>query len=255
MRAWYEDTAGGGEDGATDIELTLDCACPEGDGRGGSPTLNVTSHDLVPDPNYPGVVPLHHGNSEEKGIPIVRLHRGQRLKVRCTARKGLGKEHAKWSPCSVAAFRVPAELKINQDLAETLTEAQKAEWVAACPTPAFRLNPVSKALEVADPEAYNYDNEALEAAERLGVPGLLTARPREGVYIFTIESTGALPPARIVTLALDVLIRKVNVVRDALEQERQEMERVAANPFQNTANPLYSDPGSALCTTRYNIKK
>ena len=239
MRAWYEDTAGGGEDGATDIELTLDCACPEGDGRGGSLTLNVTSHDLVPDPNYPGVVPLHHGNSEEKGIPIVRLQRGQRLKVRCTARKGLGKEHAKWSPCSTAAFRVPAELKIDQDLAETLTEAQKAEWVAACPTPAFRLNPVSKALEVADPEAYNYDNEALEAAERLGVPGLLTARPREGIYIFTIESTGSLPPARIVTLALDVLIRKVNIVRDALEQERQEMERVPANPFQNTANPLY----------------
>merc|ERR1719313_2816399 len=89
--------------------------------RGGSPTLNVTSHDLVPDPNYPGVVPLHHGNSEEKGIPIVRLQRGQRLKVRCTARKGLGKEHAKWSPCSTAAFRVPAELKIDQDLAETLT--------------------------------------------------------------------------------------------------------------------------------------
>jgi hypothetical protein len=98
---------------------------------------------------------------------------------------------------------------------------------------------VSKALEVADPEVYNYDNEALEAAERLGVPGLLTARPREGVYIFTIESTGALPPARIVTLALDVLIRKVNVLRDSLEQERQEMERVAANPFQSTANPLY----------------
>lgn len=43
------------------------------------------------------------------GIPIVKVARGQQLKLTATAKRGTGYEHAKWSPVSSCFFQVTPE--------------------------------------------------------------------------------------------------------------------------------------------------
>ena len=38
-------------------------------------------------------------------ILICKLRKNQHIKIKCQARKGIGKEHAKWSPACTAAFQ------------------------------------------------------------------------------------------------------------------------------------------------------
>lgn len=72
----------------------------------------------------------------------------QELKLRATARKGIGKDHAKWIPVATAVYQYAADITINQSLMDELTEEQKQEFVAANPHTetrnAFRYDPTTR---------------------------------------------------------------------------------------------------------------
>lgn len=70
-------------------------------------------------------------------------------------------------------------------------------------------------VEVVNPEAYAFDNEPETFAQDLGFPDLIKIRHKPDVFIFKIESTGALHAYNIVTQALDVLSTKLQNVRCA----------------------------------------
>jgi DNA-directed RNA polymerase alpha subunit len=44
-------------------------------------------------------------NKKVGSIAIVKLEKDQSLKFKATARLGVGKDHAKWSPVSIATFQ------------------------------------------------------------------------------------------------------------------------------------------------------
>ena len=103
------------------------------------------------------MAPVGYGLPNERGILIVKMRRGQELKLRAIARKGIGKDHAKWQPVATAAYQFVADISINHAAVDTLPEAQREALCEADPRGTFRYNRLTKRIEVVNPELYQYD--------------------------------------------------------------------------------------------------
>lgn len=162
----------------------LDVKCTERD-----TTLYVTSNDLICDQRFPEVQPINY-NPQLRGqnlelikgnMPIVicKLRYGQEIRLRARAMKGIGKDHAKWSPVATAVFQYVPEIRLNEQLLKSLDAQQKQLLVASCPgrveevqareggkLKVLRYNPVTEGIEVVNPELYSYDGECLKVRIR-----------------------------------------------------------------------------------------
>lgn len=84
--------------------------------------IPVTSLDLIS--SDPEVEAVHFSSDEDSqrrlgnsaGIVIVKLGPGQRLKFQAVAKKGVAKEHAKWSPVATVAMKYDPVVKLNEEM-------------------------------------------------------------------------------------------------------------------------------------------
>ncbi|XP_021805326.1 DNA-directed RNA polymerases II, IV and V subunit 3-like [Prunus avium] len=229
-------------DRAMSMRFSRDCDACDGDGQcefcsvefhlrakcHSDQTLDVTSKDLLSSDHT--VVPVDFSDSagmessEQKGIIIVKLRRGQELRLRAIARKGIGKDHAKWSPAATVTFMYEPDIRINEELMDMLTLDEKKAWVESSPTKVFDFDPKTEKVVVVDPEAYTYDDEVIKKAEAMGKPGLVDIIAKEDSFIFTVESTGAVKASQLLLNAIEVLKQKLDAVRlseDTVEADDQ----------------------------------
>ncbi|KAL6979483.1 DNA-directed RNA polymerases II, IV and V subunit 3 [Sarracenia purpurea var. burkii] len=230
-------------DRAMSMRFSRDCDACDGDGQCefcsvefhlrakciNDQTLDVTSKDLYSSDHT--VVPVDFSDSgsgidtpEQRGIIIVKLRRGQELRLRAIARKGIGKDHAKWSPAATVTFMYEPDIHINEDMMETLTLEEKISWVESSPTKVFDIDPTTQQVVIVDPEAYTYDDEVIKKAEAMGKPGLVEIYAKEDSFIFTVESSGAVKASQLVLNAMEILKQKLDAVRlseDTVEADEQ----------------------------------
>jgi DNA-directed RNA polymerase II subunit RPB3 len=199
-----------------DVDLSLHVKCTSDD------TISVTSDDLILNEQFPSVMPVGYSdrnnrNRTDRPVLLVKMRRGQELKLRCIARKGIGKDHAKWQPVATAAFQYVPEITINHALVDTLSEAQREDLCAADPRKTFKYNKLTRRIEVVDPLQYQYDGEVLVKAEELGVPGAIDIVQQQDHFLFRVEGTGALHAGDIVMFAMENLMRKIDTLQAGLD--------------------------------------
>jgi DNA-directed RNA polymerase II subunit RPB3 len=214
MKSIYE--AADDESDIIDVELSLEIKATTDD------TISVTSDHMVLDPNHPEIAPVGYHQQDDphradKGILIVKMRKGQELKLRAIARKGIGKDHAKWQPVATVAMQYIPDITIHHAIVDTLPEEQRQELCDADPRQTFRYNEVSKRIEVVDPELYMYDGEVLVKAEELGVPGAIDIVQRQDAFVFRVEGTGVLAPEDVCLTAIGVLREKLIALSAGLD--------------------------------------
>lgn len=146
--------------------------------------------------------PVHHD------ILLCKLRPGQEIHVEMNATKNIGREHAKWSPVATAGYRMLPEVRLK----EPVVGQDAQHLVELCPASVFDIE--DEAAVVARPRDCTMCRECIRAPEWDRRVELTRKRDH---FIFSVESTGALPAATLVTEALTVLINKCHIVLESLD--------------------------------------
>lgn len=127
---------------------------------------------------------------EQKGVLICKLRKDQELRLRCVAKKGISKEHSKWSPVSAIGFEYDPWNKLKHTDYWYEVDAE-AEW----------------------PES---DNCKWEEPPKENEPFDYNAKPDN--FYFTVETIGSMKPDEVVKKGIEVLQKKVASIVLALEK-------------------------------------
>lgn len=181
----------------------------------GQGVYEVTSRDICPKNQNITVVPVKFVHSKtgeaEDPITIMKLGKFQQLNFRLLARKGIGRQHAKWSPVSTCIMYRDAIVQLDEDkVNRQLTVDQRKEFVQSCPRKVFNFNQIKQAVEIESVDKCNLCNECYKYAESKGQLKALNIGEEDHKFNFIVESTGALQPADIVKRAFGILRTKIN---------------------------------------------
>ncbi|KAJ3301005.1 DNA-directed RNA polymerases I and III subunit RPAC1, partial [Blyttiomyces sp. JEL0837] len=146
-------------------------------------------------------------------IVLTKLRPGQEISLQAHCQKGIGKEHAKWSPVATASYRLLPHIEIIKPII-----GASAERFRDCfPPGVVELYPNDngeKQARILNPRKDTVSREVLRHKEFEGKVKLTRIRDH---FIFSIESTGVLPPHVLFDEALQVLANKCRNVKDHLQ--------------------------------------
>ena len=146
-------------------------------------------------------------------ILLAKLRPGQSIAFEAHCRKGVGKDHAKFSPVSTASYRLMPRIQVSDSVEGELAEKLKAK----CPLNVFDIEDIgsSKRAVAARPRDCTMCRECIRE------PGwqdrVQLSRDFEH-FIFSVESCGMLSPQDLVKEAIGVLVEKCNTVLESLDE-------------------------------------
>uniref|UniRef100_A0A7S1T811 DNA-directed RNA polymerases I and III subunit RPAC1 n=1 Tax=Tetraselmis chuii TaxID=63592 RepID=A0A7S1T811_9CHLO len=143
-------------------------------------------------------------------ILLAKLSPGQCIKLEAHCVKGVGREHAKWSPVATAWYRLKPEVV----LLKPVTGEMADELVAACPGLFVTTGSgEAKSTQVTDPLKHGHLLEKVRtmSVEEKWSP-YIQLRKFKHHFMFTIESSGVMHPVTLFEQALDIFHDKCKAV-------------------------------------------
>lgn len=171
----------------------------------------VYSGDLTPE--NPNIRPV-----SEK-IPIVKLAPNQRLRLEAYARLGKGQKHAKWQPVSVCAYKHFPRVKLNEKECDSC-----GKCVDICPKRVLSISQGEKKLQLRNVVDCTVCHDCVDVCPK--TPPAVEVAWDKDVFVFDLESTGALPVDRIVTEAIKILDGKFESFLEQLAEKKDEATQV-----------------------------
>lgn len=149
-------------------------------------------------------------------ILLAKLRPGQAIELECHCIKGVGEEHAKWSPVATTWYRLKPEVVLLRQPPAGLAQEMAQEL------PGLVRVVGSGSTASVDLEDASKHDVLLEKVRRMsGEPKwapYLQLRKIKNHFIFTIESTGAWRPHDLFNYAVQLMISKCDKVLEGLGQ-------------------------------------
>jgi DNA-directed RNA polymerase subunit D len=180
------------------VTLTLDVEAKEG-------TRPVYSGELKSENE--AIVPV------SDKIPIIKLAKEQKLRLEAYARLGKGKNHAKWQPVSTCTHKYFPKIEISSRHCDAC-----GKCVEICPRKVYEKT--DNRIKVRDLLACTLCLDCVEACPQ-NPPGIKVSW-EENSFIFSVESTGALPPERIMAEAVKTLDKQLTEFESEIREEKDE---------------------------------
>jgi DNA-directed RNA polymerase II subunit RPB3 len=172
------------------VVLTLDARCTS------DATMDIYTRDLMvsrPAANNSAVGFPVFNDPEKRGVLLCKLRKHQELRLKCIAKKGIAKEHAKWAPVSAVGFEYDPWNKLRHTDYWYEHDADE-EW------------PKSKNAEWEEPPKENEPFDYNAKADR---------------FYFNVETVGSVKPKDVVFKSIAKLQQKLAEVVMALDNDEQ----------------------------------
>jgi len=144
----------------------------------------------------------------ERDIPIVKLRAGQEIEMELYAIKGVGQQHAKWSPVCTGFYKLMPDIVFK----DTIIGEDAEKLVQMCPKNCFDIEDIQgiSTAVVARPRDCSMcrecirvrDDWAKEKTEKISLERI------RNHFIFSIESVGHYSPDQLFSEAINVLEKK-----------------------------------------------
>ncbi|KAJ7494523.1 DNA-directed RNA polymerase [Mycena galericulata] len=145
-------------------------------------------------------------------IVLAKLRPGQQVQMTLHAIKGVGKDHAKFSPVATASYRLLPNMVIKKPIPPHL-----AEKFQNCFAPGvIRVDPRTKAVSV-DEEQKRKDTVSREVLRHPEFEGFVELSRVRDFFLFNIESESAYLPQQLFPEAIGIMRAKLATIRHAAE--------------------------------------
>lgn len=128
-------------------------------------------------------------------IPLVKLKENEDIELEAVAKLGFGKDHAKWMPTTVCAYKQYPKITFNEDVEIDYDCAE------ACPRNILKADRRSKVIKVLDIENCAMCKSCMRAC----VNDYINIDHEDNDFIFKIETDGSMAPKEVLLKACDVL--------------------------------------------------
>ena len=161
---------------------------------------NVTSRDLMS--SNPSVYPVHDSTLPQEfvdgseSILIAKLKQNQQLHIKCTAQKGTGSQHAKWSPMVALVVRQFPVPNVDTEVMECIESGMQV-----C-SHKLQHNPINGVVSVKDSD----ECRICQGRESIDFDNM------QKQSLFVIETNGSLSPSSVLLQSIQILKKRVCIL-------------------------------------------